>query len=151
MKTNIIIMGDEVGFTLANGEELTLPDDIVIVRDVEGDILPKNEVFFLPCVGRATGVTVGERAHDAAARWYGSEGGLERYAVDLPTEKPAQWKSRGAVSQIRYRRLGHLADQYQHPFNPFVQLLHTAVGGTSAWRFVLPEDFVIDERGFVFP
>lgn len=149
VQTDIVIMGDEVGFTLANGEELTLPDRVVIARDVEGRILPRNEVFFLPLVNHATGVRVGKQAQETARRWYGSSEGLEPYAIDLPSASPRSWKTEGSVAQIRYRRLGHLADQYEHPFKPLVQLLRAERGG--AWRIVLPEDFIIDERGFVYP
>lgn len=146
--TPLVIMGDEVGFTATSGDDITLPVKYVITRDPEGRILSPHRIYFMAFEGPADPrQPVSRRAVEVARMWYGEQLSLQPYAVLLPD---GPWDEVTTVQEIRYRRLGKLAGPYRHRFRIPIMFLR-ASGKELGWRMDLPENAIIDERGFVDP
>lgn len=129
--------------------DVVLPKNYVVVHDTSGTLLSRCDLyivryFSLPTSGQDE---ISAGALSAARDYYGNDARIRVGSVEIP-EGP--WKKiPGKMGLIRYRRLGELADNYEHVWEPSVHLYDCR--NPIAWRLPLPDGCIVDPRGFVRP
>ena len=128
--------------------DVVLPKGYVVVHDTSGRLLSSCDLYIVRFFSTTTSQEeVSSEAIAAAQKYYGRNTRISVGSVEIP-EGP--WKRiSGKMSLIRYRRLGELADNYEHVWEPSVSLYDCR--NPIAWRLPLPEGCVVDPRGFVRP
>jgi hypothetical protein len=129
--------------------DVPLPRNYVVVHDTTGNLLSKCDLYIVRYYPKRTSDVDEISAEEIAAarRYYGRNVRVSVGSVELP-EGP--WKKiRGKMSMIRYRRVGVDGDNYEHVWEPSVDLYDCE--NPYAFRLPLPEGCLVDERGFVRP
>ena len=128
--------------------DIVLPRGYVVVHDTHGVLLSKCDLYIVKWHSSG-GLMPADLPHQqlkAAQSYYGAKTPIKCGQVDIP-EGP--WRELGRVSFIRYFRAGEQQDNYEHEFDPPVDLCDTKQ--PLAWRLPLPEGCSVDDRGFVWP
>jgi hypothetical protein len=129
--------------------DVKLPRGYVVVHDTTGALLSKCDLYIVKWYSNS-GATPSELPHDelkAARDYFGPDTPIKCGSVDIPPDKA--WRKLGRVRFIRYFRAGHQQDDYEHEFDPAVDLFD--MKRPLAWRMPLPNGCVVDDRGFVWP
>lgn len=127
--------------------DIVLPEDYVLVQDPTGKYLSKCDFYVVRWHSDGPkGSNLSGKLRDIAYDYFGDGARIKRGSVELPE---GNWSAVTEIAFIRYRRAGELSGNYEHPYNPRVQLYETE--SPLAWRLPLPTGCVVDARGFVWP
>lgn len=159
---DLLVRGDMISFVSAEQADRTgvhslndqlmpsdivLPEDYVLVQDPTGKHLSKCDFYVVRWFGKTPkGVGLSSKLREIASDYFGDGARIKRGSVELPE---GDWNPVAEIAFIRYRRAGELSGNYEHPYNPKVQLYET--DSPLAWRLPLPTGCVVDARGFVWP
>ncbi len=128
--------------------DIVIPRGYVLIHDTRGNLLSKCDLYIVKWHNAAS-ILLSDLPHQqlkAAQTYFGAQTPIKCGSVDIP-EGP--WRELGPVRFIRYFRAGELQDDYEHEFDPAVDLCDTKQ--PLAWRLPLPEGCSVDDRGFVWP
>lgn len=126
--------------------DIKLPPSYVLVHDTSGVIFSRCELYIVRWFSGNDGIAVDKRVANTARAYFGTDD-VNIGSIEIPS---GPWQRMAKMKYIRYRRQGHLQDNYEHPYDPPVYLYSTK-SGPKAWKLSLPNGCIVDHRGFVKP
>ena len=156
----LLVKGDHITLTLADGRTATPPNGYGLMHDVDGPgpkMIPRNVFLIGPFTkgGRASDKDVSWEAEKYLGRGYK----VCKGSVNLPDRdarfSAEDWTFMGLVRRIDYMRTGEMRVGVHHVFKDrqFVVIpVSTKLMRRGRWfRLQLPATCIINERGFVRP
>lgn len=128
--------------------DIAIPRGYVLIHDTRGNLLSKCDLYIVKWHNAAS-ILLSDLPHQqlkAAQTYFGAQTPIKCGRVDIPD---GPWRELGPVRFIRYFRAGKQQDDYEHEFDPPVDLCDQKQ--PLAWRLPLPDLCVVDDRGFVWP
>jgi hypothetical protein len=152
-----------VSLKLEDGRRVRPPG--ACLHDNTGTEWPRGSVLIAPF--KKTGEPL-DHAGREAEQWSTIAGKPRRGQLPAPPKSLSQWSFVGAVAAIDYERYGEHADKYRHEFDgegerggdaPWSKMLFLEIAAPqpvlyryrSIYRMELPDGFVFNWRGFVWP
>ncbi len=143
----LLVKGDVHSLEFEDGRNLSLPRGWGMVHDPSGQQIGRCTVLLMKynrALESANPITDIERK--AAQDYFGQSYEPVRVILDFPTGK---WQSGGRITEVRYARRGKFGGEWRHRFKKAVRLcIHAS---PRAYKLELPDDCVLDVRGFVRP
>lgn len=148
----MLMRGNRVVLIEADDEsQIIIPDDFWIIWDRSGHHLRRCDIYLLRCRPvSARNVEFDPQDLSEAEDYWGPRDRWTPWQFTIPR---GDWKKIAQVVRIGYRR-GRTGNWLhpgpdEPPFEKPATLYQSASG--DGWRIRLPNDCVLDDRGFIYP